>query len=122
MTTGRVLDGRVVIYNQPHWFRGQQDVFLPGAFAGSLDMVWMGIDHKYFEIPLGREEDGSLELYDDEVALSFRLKLGPGALERLDGRAQASAAYVVKSSEIRNGIRHIKHAILVEISAVHLAA
>jgi Caudovirus prohead serine protease len=119
--SGLVLDGRVVIYGQPHWFRGQQDIFEAGCFAGSLDMVWMGIDHKFFEPPLGREEDGSLELFDDDVALHFRLKLGPGALERLDGRSEASAAYVVHSSEMRNGIRHIKRATLLEISACHVA-
>jgi Caudovirus prohead serine protease len=122
MTPARVLDGRVVIYNQPHWFRGQQDIFEAGCFNGSLDMVFMGIDHRYHEAPLGREEDGSLELFDDDVALHFRLHLQPGHLERLDGRDEASAAYVVRESVIRNGIRHIKKAILFEISAVHVGS
>jgi Caudovirus prohead serine protease len=118
----QVLDGRVVIYGVPHWYEGRQDIFEAGCLAGSLDTVWMGCDHRYFEPPLGRQEDGSLELFDDDVALHFRLKLQPGHLERLDGRDEASAAYVVQSSEVRNGIRHIKRAILVEISAVHVGA
>ncbi len=121
MTT-QVLDGRVVIYGVPHWYEGRQDVFEPKCFAGSLDMVWFGIEHRYQEKPLGCQEDGSLELHDDDLALSFRLKLGPGALERLDGRDEASAAYSVLDSEIRNGVRHIKSAILVEISACHVAS
>ena len=118
----QVLDGRVVIYNQVHWFRGQQDLFEVGCFKGSLDKVFMGVDHRYHESPLGKEEDGSLELYDDDVALHFRLKLSDEALQRLDGRSEASAAYVVQSSEIIKGIRHIKHAILFEISAVHVGS
>jgi Caudovirus prohead serine protease len=117
-----VLDGRVVIYGVPHWFRGQQDIFEAGCFKGSLDMVWMGVDHRYNERPLGKQEDCSLELFDDDVALNFRLKIQPGHLERLDGRSEASAAYVVSESEIKNGVRHIKKAILLEISAVHVAS
>jgi prohead serine protease len=119
--TGHVLDGRVVLYRVPHEFRGQTDIFEAGCFAGSLDMVFMGVDHKYNEKPLGRTEDGSLELHDDDVALSFRLKLSAGAQQRLDGRSEASAAYVVRESEIRKDIRHIKSAILFEISACHIA-
>ena len=120
--TDQVLDGRVVIYNQPHWYEGRQDVFESKCFAGSLDMVWFGIEHRYQEKPLGCQEDNTLELHDDDVALHFRLKLGPGALERLDGRNEASAAYSVLESEICNGVRHVKKAVLVEISACHVAS
>ena len=120
--TARVLDGRVVIYGQRHQFRGQTDVFDVGCFKGSLDGVFFGIDHRYHEAPLGTQEDGSLLLHDDDVALSFRLKLGPGALERLDGRSESSAAYVVHASEMRKGVRHITRASLFEISAVHVGS
>ena len=118
----QVLDGRVVIYGVPHWFRGQQDIFVAGCFKGSLDSVFMGIDHEYAKPKLGEKDDGSLELFDDEVALLFRLKLQPGHLERLDGRSEASAAYLVQSFEVIKGIRHIKRAILFEISAVHVGS
>ena len=99
--SAKVLDGRVVIYGSPHWYEGRQDIFEAGCFKGSLDLVWFGIEHRYLEKPLGCQEDGLLELHDDDVALSFRLKLGPGALERLDGRSEASAAYSVREYEIR---------------------
>src|ERR1700722_20563618 len=85
-------------------------------------MVWMGIDHKYHEAPLGRQEDCALELHDDDVALSFRLKLQPGHLERLAGRDEASVAYVAHDVEFRKGVRHIKRATILEISAVHIGA
>ena len=118
----QVLDGRVVLYGVPHWFRGQQDIFEAGCFNGSLDSVFMGIDHEFAKPKLGDCDDGSLELFDDDVALHFRLKLGPGALEQLDGRSEASAAYFVQSFEVIKGIRHIKRAILIEVSAVHIGS
>jgi hypothetical protein len=122
MSSAKVLDGRVVLYGVSHWYEGRQDIFEPKCFAGSLDMIWFGIEHKYSERPLGCQEDGSLELHDDDVALHFRLKLTPDALERLDGRNEASAAYSVRDSEIRDGVRYIKSAILMEISACHVAS
>ena len=115
-------DGRVIIYNQPHWFRGQQDIFVAGCMKGSLDGVIFGIDHHYNESPLGTEEEASLELYDDDVALHFRLTLKPGHIEKLAGRDEASAAYVVHSSEMRNRVRYITRASLIEISAVHVGS
>jgi hypothetical protein len=118
----QVLDGRVCIYGAPHWFRGQQDIFLAGCFKGSLDGVFFGIDHEYHKKTLGDQDNDSLELYDNDVALNFRLKLTPESLARLDGRSEASAAYVVHSAEMKNGVRHIKRATLLEISAVHVGS
>jgi len=117
-----VLDGRAVIYGIPHSFRGQTDAFEKNCFEGSLFDVFMGIDHKYNEKPLGTQEAGTLELYDDDVALNFRLHLQPGHIERLGGRSEASAAYVVHASEMRKGIRYITRASLFEISAVFVGS
>jgi hypothetical protein len=118
----QILDGRVVIYGQPHSFRGQTDVFEKNCFEGSLFDVFMEIDHRYTEKTMGTMEEGTLELYDDDVALNFRLHLQPGHIERLDGRSEASAAYVVHASEMRKGVRHITRASLFEISAVHVGS
>jgi hypothetical protein len=117
-----VLDGRCVIYGIPHQFRGQTDIFEKACFAGSLFDVIFGIDHRYTEKPLGTQESGTLELYDDDVSLNFRLHLQPGQLERLGGRSEASAAYVVHASEMRKGVRHITRASLFEISAVFVGS
>jgi phage head maturation protease len=122
--TAKVLEGFACLYGVPHHFRGRTDIFQKNCFKGSLYDVLFGIDHQYHKPKLGRQDDGTLELFDTDVGLACRVKLlAPGDLGRLDGRDELSVSYVVHDAEIRHdGVRVIKSAILFEISAVHVGA
>jgi HK97 family phage prohead protease len=124
--SGLALQGFACLHDVVHHFNGGRDIFHRGCFAESLhnyNDVFFGVDHKYFEKPLGKQEDGSLELALTDVGLAFRLAIQPGHLEILDGRDQVSVAYVPQVTSIRyDGVRIIKQATLFEISSVFLGA
>ena len=120
--SGRYLQGYACLYNVEHQYKGRTEIFERNCFAGSLYDVMFGLDHRYEQKKLGDQNDGSLELVDTDIGLAFRLKLEAGHLERLDGRDEVSVAYIEHDVEIRNGIRIIKAASIVELSSVFVGA
>jgi HK97 family phage prohead protease len=125
-TSGLALQGFACLYEVIHHFRGGRDIFRRGCFTESLrkfNDVSYGVDHLYHKPPLGKQEEGTLELADTSVGLGFRLATQPGHLEILDGRDQVSVAYIPHVTSIReDGARIIKEASLFEISSVYLRA
>ena len=117
----QILEGRAVIYGVKHWYKSRWEMFESGCFKGSLYDVEFHIDHVHTQTKLGQQEDGSLELFDSDAGLDFRLKLAPGAFEKLDGRDEMSPCYVEHIVETRMdndvAVRVIKSASLFEISA-----
>jgi hypothetical protein len=75
---------------------------------------------------LGDQDDGSLELFDSETGLAFRLKISTIDLDRLEGRDQMSVMYKENDIDFQTigseSVRVIKSASLVEISAVYSGA
>ena len=118
----RYLQGFAALYRVPHQYKGRTECFERNCFAGSLYDVMFGCDHDFLKKKLGDQNDGSLELVDTDIGLAFRLALKPGHLERLDGRDQVSVAYIEHDVSVRDGVRYIKAASIVEISAVFVGA
>jgi HK97 family phage prohead protease len=119
----KILEGYAILYDVVHWWNGKQDIFQKGCFDGSLFDVMFLIDHVITSKKLGDQNNGSLELIDTDKGLAFRLKLAPGDLERIDGRSEMSPCYYVHNAETRkDGVRVIKSASLLEVSACHVAA
>jgi Caudovirus prohead serine protease len=119
----KVIQGYAALYGEKnkHWYKGRWEAFESNCFAGSIWGVWLGRDHKYTERKIAEQDNSSLEILETEVGLAFRAKLKPGDLEWIDGRSEVSVAYVEKDVEVRNGIRFIKSAALLEISVCHVA-
>src|SRR5258708_36950303 len=82
----KILEGYACIYNVIHNHKNRREIFSPGCFNGSLFGVMFKIDHQFASKKLGDQDDNTLELFDCDIGLAFRLKLGPDALDRLDGR------------------------------------
>jgi HK97 family phage prohead protease len=119
----QVFEGLAVVYNKPHIYKGNVEVFVKGCFDRSLStrsVVKFFIDHEHHTTPLG-DTDSNLELVDTDIGLSFRLKLSPENLARLNGRKQMSVCYTERDVEVRSvndeNVRFIKAASLLEISA-----
>jgi hypothetical protein len=124
LTAAQVLEGNAVVYNVIHNYKGRRELFLPGCFKDSweTEVMWC-IDHARAERKCGDQNDGSLELVNSDIALSFRLKLLGDALQRIDGRDEVSPSYLETDVEVRSdGLRVIKSAILVECSSVYVGA
>ena len=124
--SGLALEGFACLYGVIHHFNGGRDIFQKGVFTELLrrfNDVFFGVDHCFENKPLGKEEDGSLELVDTDVGLAFRLAVNESHLELLAGRDQVSVAYVPQLTSIRgDGVRIIKQANLFEISSVYVGA
>jgi prohead serine protease len=120
----QLLEGNAVVYNVIHNYKGRRELFLPHCFDGSWEEeVFWGIDHVRTARKVGDQNDGSLELWDSDVALAFRLKLTDDALQRIDGRDEVSPSYLETEVEVRSdGLRVIKNAILFECSSVFVGA
>lgn len=117
-TSNQVLEGWACLYDVPHSYKGRTEVFSKGCFRGYLDGLFFFIDHEINKKTLGTVDDGTLEMFDTDIGLAFRLKLAPGDLERLDGRDSMSVGYREIDVEVRtDNVRVIKSAIAVEISA-----
>jgi len=117
----KVLDGYACLYDVPHTYKGRTEIFQKGCFAGTLYSVFFAIDHKYLTTRLGSQDDSTLELLDSDVGLAFRLKLTGDALEKLEGRSEASVSYIEKDVVVKDGVRTIRAAALFDISACHVA-
>src|SRR3984957_4256362 len=114
----KILQGFACLYDVVHWWNGKQDCFQKGCFDGSLFGVMFKIDHVLTSPSLGDQDDGSLELIDTDKGLAFRLTIVPGDLDRLAGRDEMSPNYFVHKDKTRkDGVRVIKSASLLEISA-----
>jgi protein involved in temperature-dependent protein secretion len=124
VSAAQILEGNAVVYNVVHNYKGRRELFKPHCFDGSWEKeVFWGIDHVRTAKKLGDQNDGSLELFDSEIALAFRLKLSGDALQRIDGRDEVSPSYLETNVEVRSdGVRVIKKAILLELSSVYVGA
>jgi HK97 family phage prohead protease len=119
----KTLDGFACLYNKPHMYKGNVEVFEPGCFNKTLSSrkrVDFCVDHK--EYSLGHTDD-NLELVDTKTGLAFRLRTKSEAdLNRLDGRNAMSVKYAEHEVEVRKvadcDVRFIKSATLIECSAV----
>jgi hypothetical protein len=123
--TKQVLQGSCCHYGVEHtnYKTGQREIFLPGVFNDSLRGVIFLRDHILTEPKMADQDDSDLELHDCEAGLAVRVHLKEGMLDRLEGREQLSVGYHVLESCIRtDGVRLIKHAVLIEVSAVHVGA
>ena len=118
----QILEGFCCLYNVEHPYKDRTEVFLPGCFDGSLFEVFFAIDHHLLGKKLGDQNDGTLQLCDSDIGLAFRWNLTPENLERLEGRDEMSPSYIEHEVEFRKGIRVIKRASLLEISAVTVGA
>jgi phage head maturation protease len=122
-SSNQVLEGWACLYDVPHHYKGRTEIFSRNCFSGYLDGIMFFIDHEIHKKKLGDQDDGTLELFDTDVGLAFRLKLKPGDLERLDGRDSMSVGYRELDVEVRkDGARVIKAAIAVEVSACYVGA
>jgi HK97 family phage prohead protease len=121
--SGKLIQGYAALYDVRHWYWKNErfEVFLPGAFDGSLWGVWLCRDHRFTERKIAEQEDQSLELLSTSVGLAFRAKLKPGDVEWIDGRSEVSVSYLPKETETRNGVHVIKKAALLEVSLCHIA-
>jgi HK97 family phage prohead protease len=119
----KTLDGFSCLYNKPHVYKNNIEVFDPGCFNKTLSSkqrVDFCVDHK--EYSLGNTDD-NLELVDTKTGLAFRLRVKSEAdLNRLDGRNSMSVKYAEHEVEFRRvadcDVRFIKSATLIECSAV----
>jgi phage head maturation protease len=121
----QVLQGWAVHYNVPHtnYQNNLTESFARGCFTGSLYSVMFLRDHKLTEKKIADQDDGDLFLHDCEAGLAFRLHLKEGDLERLDGRRELSVGYRIFDSHLRyDGVRVIRNAALIEISACYEGA
>jgi prohead serine protease len=120
----QVLEGNAVVYNVPHHYKGRTEIFAPNCFGDSWfsEVMWC-VDHVRTAKKLGDQNDGSLELFNSDTALAFRLKLFGDALQRIDGRDEVSPSYLETDVEVRSdGVRVVKRAILLELSSVYVGA
>jgi HK97 family phage prohead protease len=119
----KTLDGFACLYNKPHMYKGNIEVFEPGCFNKTLSSkqrVDFCVDHE--EYSLGHTDD-NLELVDTKTGLAFRLRTKSEAdLNRLNGRNAMSVKYAEHEVEVRKvedcDVRFIKSATLIECSAV----
>jgi phage head maturation protease len=121
----QILQGWCCHYNVPHtnYQTNVTEIFKPGCITGSLHSVIFLRDHKWTEKKIADQDDGDLELHDCDAGLAFRLHLKEGDLERLEGREELSVGYRVLNAAVRSdGVRLIKCAIIIEISACYLGA
>jgi hypothetical protein len=121
----KVLQGVCCFYNVPHinYKTNITEIFLPGVFSGTLWSVEFRRDHVLTEKKMADQDDGDLELFDSDIALAIRVNLGDGVLETLDGRRELSVGYKVLNAEVRSdGVRLIRRAALLEVSACHYGA
>src|ERR1700682_3074694 len=117
------LDGFACLYNKPHMYKGNIEVFERGCFNATLSSkkrVDFCVDHLAYS--LGHTDD-NLELVDTKDGLAFRLRTKSEAdLNRLNGRNAMSVKYAEHEVEVRNvedcDVRFIKSATLIECSAV----
>jgi phage head maturation protease len=121
VSDAKILEGWACLYDVPHSYKGRTEIFQKGCFAGTLYGVFFAIDHKYITTRLGDQDSNTLELLDSDVGLAYRLKLTGDALERLDGRCEASVSYIEKDVVVKDGVRTIRAAALFDISACHIA-
>jgi hypothetical protein len=120
--TIQILQGSCCFCNVPHqnYKTNVTEIFLPGCWGDTLFGVLFLRDHKLAEKAIGNQDDGTLELVDTDIGLAFRLQ---GDLEKLESRDELSVGYHVLDATIRSdGIRLIKSAILIEVSACHVGA
>jgi Caudovirus prohead serine protease len=122
----KVLQGFACLYNVIHSHKGRKEMFATNCFEGSLFSVMCHVDHNLLSKQLGDQDDGSLELFDSEIGLAFRLKISASDLDRLQGRDQMSVMYRENVVDVQSigsdSVRVIKSASLVEVSAVHAGA
>src|SRR5258708_11837399 len=119
----KTLDGFACLYNKPHMYKGNIEVFEPGCFNKTLSSkkrVDFCVDH--LDYSLGNTDD-NLELVDTKDGLAFRLRTKSEAdLNRLNGRNAMSVKYAEHEVEVRKiedcDVRFIKSATLIECSAV----
>jgi hypothetical protein len=72
---------------------------------------------------MASQDDGDFEVHDCEAGLAMRVYLKDSTLEKLDGREQLSVGYHVENAAVRSdGVRLIKSAVLIEISACYVGA
>ena len=123
----KTLDGFACLYNKPHMYKGNIEVFERGCFNKTLSSkqrVDFCIDH--LDYSLGNTDD-NLELFDTPKGLAFRLRTkSEEDLNRLNGRNAMSVKYAEHDVEFRkvadHDVRFIKSATLVECSAVYNGA
>jgi HK97 family phage prohead protease len=119
----KTLDGFACLYNKPHMYKGNIEVFESGCFNKTLSSkqrVDFCVDH--LDYSLGNTDD-NLELVDTKTGLAFRLRTKSEAdLNRLNGRNAMSVKYAEHEVEVRKvadcDVRFIKSATLIECSAV----
>ncbi len=119
----KTVDGFSCLYNRPHMYKGNVEVFEPGCFNKTLSSkkrVDFCVDH--LDYSLGNTDD-NLELVDTKDGLAFRLRIKSEAdLNRLNGRNAMSVKYTEDDVEVRKvadcDVRFIKSATLIECSAV----
>jgi phage head maturation protease len=121
----QILQGWAVHYNVPHinYQNNLTESFARGCFTGSLYSVMFLRDHKLTEKKIADQDDGDLELHDSDAGLAMRVHLKEGTLEKLDGRRELSVGYRIFDSKLRyDGVRVIRNAALIEISACYEGA
>jgi hypothetical protein len=102
---------------------GLPECFLKGCFTGSLTGLLFLRDHLLQEKAMADQDNGEIEVCDSDAALGIRIHLKDGVLDRLEGRDQFSVGYHVEHATVRSdGVRLIKSAVLLEVSAVHVGA
>ncbi len=123
MTGTKIIQGYACLWGVRHWYWKNErfEVFEKGAFTGSLWGVWLGRDHKYTERKIAEQEDGSLEILENEIGLAFRAKLKPADIDWIGGRSEVSVSYLPKETENRNGLHVVKKAALLEVSLCDVA-
>jgi HK97 family phage prohead protease len=119
----KILDGFACLWNKPHIYKNNIEVFERGCFDSTLSSkqrVDFCVDH--LDYSLGHTDD-NLELVDTKDGLAFRLRTKSEAdLNRLNGRNAMSVKYAEHEVEVRKvedcDVRFIKSATLIECSAV----
>jgi HK97 family phage prohead protease len=119
----KTLDGFACLYNRPHIYKGNIEVFEPGCFNKTLagqQRVDFCVDH--LDYSLGHTDD-NLELVDTKDGLAFRLRVkSEEDLNRLNGRNAMSVKYAEHDVEVRKvedcDVRFLKSVTLIECSAV----
>jgi phage head maturation protease len=121
----QILQGWCCHYGVEHknYKTGLIELFEKRCFAGSFFGVMFLRDHVLTETKIADQDDGTLELVDTDLGIAFRLHLKDGDLEKLDGRDELSVGYIVRDAELRkDGVRLIKSAALIEVSACYVGA
>ena len=126
---GRRLVGQAIRYGVPSDVAGiGPELFLPGAFGGSLADVLLLRQHDRRK-PLARTGGGGLKLADSREALSFEAELvsttdNDDVLELVRGGVLRGVSVGFKAREERRvgGVREISRADLLELSVVDSGA